>query len=166
MRAFLGRRRGATGRFCREIPGFLGGARVRRGDSAHGGRCRGDWAKKFLKNFLKGVENLKIGVWEGPEGGLGAPYIERAGRRLGLDTRPLAALLEMRRDTRGSPLLYIEDLFASSIARFMRGISACPSCNSLTFTCGLRLPACRMLVTTISSQSRQENPCQKRSSHF
>lgn len=29
--------------------------------------------------------------------------------------------------------------------------------NSLTFTCGLRLPACRILVTTISSQSRQEN---------
>ena len=37
------------------------------------------------------------------------------------------------------------------------GISACPTRNSLTLACGLRLPACRMLVTTISSQSRQEN---------
>ena len=36
------------------------------------------------------------------------------------------------------------------------GISACPTRNSLTFTCGLSLPACRILVTTISSQSRQE----------
>ena len=35
-----------------------------------------------------------------------------------------------------------------------RGIPACPTRNSLTFTCGLRLPSCRMLVTTISSQSR------------
>lgn len=46
----------------------------------------------------------------------------------------------------------------------MRGISACPVRNSLTFTCGLRLPACRMLVTTISSQSRQENPLPKQGS--
>ena len=46
----------------------------------------------------------------------------------------------------------------SSIARFMGGgISTCPTRNSLTFTCGLRLPVCRMLVTTISSQSRQES---------
>lgn len=84
--------------------------------------------KIFLKNFLKGVENLKIGVWEGPEGGLGAPYIERAGRRLGLDTRPLAALLEVHfvhapqlqaptRDPGDSLLLYIEGLLTSAIAR-------------------------------------------------
>ena len=39
-----------------------------------------------------------------------------------------------------------------------RGISACPTRNSLTFICGLRLPTYRILVTTISSQSRQENP--------
>ena len=36
------------------------------------------------------------------------------------------------------------------------GVFACPTRNSLTFTCGLSLPAYRMLVTTISSQSRQE----------
>lgn len=48
----------------------------------------------------------------------------------------------------------MEDLLASSIAHLMGGISACPTRNSLTFTCGLRLPAYRMLVTTISSQSR------------
>ena len=75
--------RGAHGRFCREIPGFLGGARVWCGDSAHGGHGRVLGAKKFLKNFLKGVKNLKIGVREGLEGGLGAPYIGRAGRFLG-----------------------------------------------------------------------------------
>ena len=28
---------------------FGGGARVRRGDSAHGGQCRANWAKNFLK---------------------------------------------------------------------------------------------------------------------
>ena len=49
LRAILGRRRGANGRFCRGIPGVLGGARVRRGDSAHGGYGRALGAKKFLK---------------------------------------------------------------------------------------------------------------------
>lgn len=35
--------------------------------------------EKFFKKFLKrGVENRKIGVWEGSEGGAGAPYIGRA----------------------------------------------------------------------------------------
>ena len=63
-----GRRRGTNGRFCREIPGFLGGSRVRRGDSVHGGHRRALGAKKFLKNFKKGVENRKIGVREVPEG--------------------------------------------------------------------------------------------------
>lgn len=78
LRGILGRRRGADGAFCREIPGFLGGSRVRRGDSAHGGRCRARGAKKFLKIFKKGVENPKIGVWEAPGGGAGAPSIGRA----------------------------------------------------------------------------------------
>ena len=76
LRAILGRSRGADGRFCREIPGFLGWARVRRGDSAHGGHCRGGSAKKFFK---KGAKNRKIGVREVPEGGAGAPYIGCAG---------------------------------------------------------------------------------------
>jgi hypothetical protein len=53
LRAILGRRRGANGRFCRGIPGFLGWTRVRRGDSAHGGQCRALGAKKFLKIFKK-----------------------------------------------------------------------------------------------------------------
>ncbi len=60
-----------------------------------------------------------MGVQEVPEGGLGTPYIGRAGRFLGLETRPQAALLEAQWDVRGSPLLYIEDLLASSIAHFM-----------------------------------------------
>lgn len=75
LRAILGRRRGADGRFCREIPGFLGGVRARRGDSAHGGHARANWAKKFLKIYKKGVENPKSGVREVSEGGLRAPYI-------------------------------------------------------------------------------------------
>lgn len=53
LRGILGRPRGANGRFYREIPGFLGGARVRRGDSAHGGHGRANWAKKNLKIFKK-----------------------------------------------------------------------------------------------------------------
>lgn len=73
LRGILGRRRGANEAFCRGIPGFLGGARARRGDSAHGGQCRARGAKKFLKTFKKGVENQKLGVREVPGGGLGTP---------------------------------------------------------------------------------------------
>lgn len=82
----LGRRRDEDGRFCREIPGFLGWARARRGDSAHGGQCRALGAKKFLKNFLKRAKNPKIEVREVPEGGAGAPYIGCAGRFLDLES--------------------------------------------------------------------------------
>ena len=70
LRAIIGRRRDANERFCRGIPGFLSGARVRRGNSAHGGRCRALGAKNFLKIFKNGVENLKIGVWEVVQGQL------------------------------------------------------------------------------------------------
>lgn len=94
LRGKSGRRRDADGRFCREIPGFLSGARARRGDSAHGGHRRALGAKKFLKIFKKGVENREIGVREVLEDGLGAPYIGCTGRFLGLEARPLAALLE------------------------------------------------------------------------
>lgn len=89
----FGRRRGLNGAFCRGIPGFLSGARARRGDSAHGGHRRALGAKKFLKIFKKGVKNRKIEVREVPGGGLRAPYIGRAGRFLDLKTEPLAALL-------------------------------------------------------------------------
>ena len=58
LRGILGRRRGANGAFRRGIPGFLGGARVRRGDSAHGGHGRASWAKKFLK---RGEKPKKLG---------------------------------------------------------------------------------------------------------
>lgn len=71
------------GAFCRGIPGFLGWARMRRGDSAHGGHRRARGAKKFLKIFKKRGENPKNGVPEVPEGGLGAPYIGCARRFLG-----------------------------------------------------------------------------------
>lgn len=49
--AFCGQFWGADGRFYREIPGFLGRLRARRGDSAHGGQCRVLGAKKILKIF-------------------------------------------------------------------------------------------------------------------
>lgn len=53
LRAILGRQWDADGRFCRGIPRFLSGARVRRGDSAHGGYGQALGAKKFLKIFKK-----------------------------------------------------------------------------------------------------------------
>lgn len=62
LQVILRRRRGANGRFCREIPRFLGGARVWRGDSAHGGHGRANWAKNFLKKLKKGAKNLKMRV--------------------------------------------------------------------------------------------------------
>lgn len=79
LRGKSGRRRGADGRFYRGIPGFLDGARARRGDSAHGGQCRALGAKKFLKIFKKGVKNRKFGVWEMSEGDPRASYIGYAG---------------------------------------------------------------------------------------
>lgn len=51
LRGKSGRRRGANGQFCRGIPGFLSGARARRGDSAHGGHGRGGWGEKNFKNL-------------------------------------------------------------------------------------------------------------------
>lgn len=59
LRVILRWRRGAYGRFCRGIPGVLGWARVRRGDSAHGRHGRANWAKNFLKIFKKRGENPK-----------------------------------------------------------------------------------------------------------
>ena len=134
LRAILGRRRGANRRFYRGIPGFLGGARVRRGDSAHSRRCRALGAKKFLKTFKKGVENRKIGVREGSGGGGGASYIGRAGRgeagfRFGHETSSSVArgVLRAGISTTGArheiseirSSIYREGLFASSIAHFM-----------------------------------------------
>ncbi len=79
MGDFGGSGEARMGGFAAKFRGFLGGARVRRGDSAHGGQCRALGAKKFLKIFKKGVENPKIGVREVPGGGLGAPYVGCAG---------------------------------------------------------------------------------------
>lgn len=58
LRGILGLSRGVAGVFCREIPGFLGGARARHGNSAHGGQWRALGAKKFLK---KGRKTEKLG---------------------------------------------------------------------------------------------------------
>ena len=57
--------------------------------------ARRTWAARLGKKFFKkGAKNLKMGVREGSEGGAGAPYIGCARRLLGLEVRPLAALLE------------------------------------------------------------------------
>lgn len=108
------------------------------------------------KIFKKGAKNPKIGVREVPEGDLRAPYIGWAGRFLGLGTQPLAALLGVRfvqvhqlrapamRSQSFAPLIYGAPVCKLHRSLY-RGISACPTRNSLTFTCGLRLPACRML---------------------
>ena len=45
--------------------GFLGGARVRRGDSAHGGHERANWAKNFLKIFKNVRKTQKLGCERG-----------------------------------------------------------------------------------------------------
>lgn len=131
MRVSLGWRRGTDGRFCRGIPGFSGCARAWRGDSAHGGHERSNWAKNFLKIFKKGVKNPKVGVREVPESGMRAPYIGCTGRFLGLEARPLAALPEVRfvqgpqlqapamRSQRFAPLIYIESLQATPFAHLV-----------------------------------------------
>lgn len=69
----------------------------------------------------------------------------------------------MRRQ-RFTPLIYGEPICKLHRSLY-RGISACPTRNPLTLTYGLRLPACRILVTTISSQSRQETPVSKTDSN-
>ena len=91
--------------------------------------------------------------------------IERAGRFLSLEAGPLAALLEVRlvqapqpqaptmRSQSFAPLIYGEPI-CKLYRSLCGGVSACLTRNSLTLTYGLRLPACRMLVRTISSQSR------------
>lgn len=56
----------------------------------------GGRGKKNLKKGRKRAKNPKIGVREVPEGGAGASYIGCARRLLGLETRPLAALLGVR----------------------------------------------------------------------
>lgn len=71
MWAILGWGRGVDGRFCRGIPGFLGGHRVRRGDSAHGGHGRANWAKNFLK---KGEKSKNWGAKGTEEANLGTIY--------------------------------------------------------------------------------------------
>ena len=61
------------------------------------------------------------------------------------------------RSQRFAPLIYGEPICKLHCS-LHEGISACPTRDSSTLTCGLMLPTYRILVTTISSQSRQENP--------
>lgn len=75
LRVILGLSRGVAGVFCREIPGFLGGVRARRGDSAHGGRCRGGWTKKFFKKGGEKGEKPKNWGARGAGRWCGASYI-------------------------------------------------------------------------------------------
>lgn len=84
------------GRFAAEFRGFRvvrgRGAAIQRTADAAGQSER----KKILKKGRERVKNRKIGVREVPEGGAGAPYIGCAGRFLGLGSRSLAALPEVR----------------------------------------------------------------------
>ena len=106
---------------------------------------------------------------EVPEGGAGAAYIGCVGRFLGAifgsgsETSGSVAKGALRtgdsmtdarlRSQSFAPLIYGEPVCKLHHSPY-GGASACPNRNSLTFTCGLRLPTCRILVTTISSQSR------------
>lgn len=91
LRAILRQWRGANGAFCRGIPRFLDWSRVWRGDSAHGGQRRAGWAKKFLK---KGRKTEKLGCGSAERWPEGTLYRVR-GAILGLEARPLAALLDV-----------------------------------------------------------------------
>ena len=128
MRVSLGWRRGTDGRFCREIPGFLGGARVRRDGSAHGGHCRANWAKKFLKIFKKrGGKPKNWGARDAGRRSEGTLYrvrgvifrsgneasssVARGALRAGASTTGARHEISEIRSS-----LYIEGMFASSIA--------------------------------------------------
>lgn len=119
LRVILGRRRDENGAFCRGIPGFLSGARGRHGDSAHGGRCRVLGAKKFLKIFKnrggkpKNWGVRRVGRWH--EGTL----YRVCGVIFGSGNETSGSVAKGAVNVRDSLLLYIEDLFASSIAHLM-----------------------------------------------
>lgn len=81
---FYGENRGGgearMGGFAAKFRGFgLGEGAARRFSARR--TVPGRLGEKFFK---KGVENLKIGVREVPEGGAGVPYTGRAGRFSGL----------------------------------------------------------------------------------
>lgn len=61
LQAILGRRRRRGWAILPRNSGVLGGVWARRGDSAHGGHGRANWAKNFLKIFKKRGE--KPGKW-------------------------------------------------------------------------------------------------------
>lgn len=130
LRAKLGRRRGADGRFCREIPGFLGEPRVRRGDSAHGGRRRASLAKKFLKIFKKRGENPEIGGARGAERRCRGTLYRVCGAIFGSGHEISGGVARgaVRRQ-RFAPLIYRGPI-ASTIAHLTEGIPACPVRNS------------------------------------
>lgn len=67
------------GGFAAKFRGFWSDWGVRRGDSAHGGQCRGGWAKNFLKKGVGKGEKPKNWGARRAKGGAGAPYIGCAG---------------------------------------------------------------------------------------
>lgn len=114
----------------------------------------GTRGEKFFKNFLERGEKPKNwGV--GGAGRLHEGTLYRVcgvSFRSGNETSDSVARGAVRHQ-RFTPPIYRGPV--CKLHRSLHGdISACPTRNSLTFTCGLRLPACRMLVRTISSQSR------------
>lgn len=137
---------GANGRFCRVIPRFLGGARVRRGDSAHGGQCRVRGAKKFLRIFKKRGEKSKIGGARGTGRWCRGTLYRVRGAIFGSGNETSGSVArDAVRFQRFAPLIYRGPVCKPHHLLY-GGISACPTCNSLTLTCGLRAPAYRTLV--------------------
>ena len=165
MGDFGGSGEARMGGFAAKFRGFLGWARVQRGYSAHGGHRRALGAKKFLKIFKKGVENPKIGGMRGTKrvlyrrcGAIFEPGSYTSSSVAGGALRAGASAADTHlRSQRFAPLIYGEPICKLHCS-LHEGISACPTRNSSTLTCGLMLPTYRILVTTISSQSRQENP--------
>lgn len=142
LRGKSGRWRGANGRFYRGIPGFLGGVRVRRGDSAHGRHCRANWAKKFLKKGRK-IEKL------------GARGAERA--NLGTLYRTGSVLIDGRTSPHTSPLTYPLPSTTQS------NLSVCVhSPRPSTLTLRLKMNLCRILVMTIPIRADRRPLCHRK----
>lgn len=142
LRAKSGRRRGTNRRFYRGIPRFLVWQRVRRGDSAHGGQCRGDWAKIFLKRGGKSKN------W-------GARGTERA--NLGTLYRTGSVLIDGRTSPHTSSLTYPLPSTTQS------NLSVCVhSPRPSTLALRLRMNLCRILVMTIPIRADRRPLCHRK----
>lgn len=149
------------GSFAAEFRGFW----VERGCGAAIQRTADAAGLVWRKIFLKEGEKPKNWGVRGAERWIGGALYRAYGAIFRSGNQPLAALLKVGfvqvsqlrapalRSQRFAPLVYGEPIRKLHRSLY-GGASACLTYNFLTFTCGLSLPACRILVTTISSQSR------------